>query len=130
MRLGAHPHVVQAHWVDEIAGIVCVAAEMIEPDEIGRVSLRDYLRFGALDFGIASAAPPAAEAQQARLGCWQAGRLPVAGTPPYMAPEQIAGSASQDQQRDIYSFGVVLYGWLMGNCRSPRAVLPSFSSTT
>src|SRR4051812_5837676 len=48
VRLGKHPHVVQAHWVDEIAGMLCVAAELIEPDEIGRVSLRDHLHFGSL----------------------------------------------------------------------------------
>src|SRR5947209_11428948 len=36
VRLGAHPHIVQAHWVDEIAGMRCVAAELIEPAEIGR----------------------------------------------------------------------------------------------
>jgi serine/threonine protein kinase len=160
VQLGAHPHIVQAHWVDEIAGMLCVAAELIEPDEIGRLSLRDYLRFTALtptqiarytahfcyglehalsrrlvchrdikpenlligasqnlkitDFGIASAATSATEPEQARLGRWEAGGLPVAGTPPYMAPEQIAGSANQDQRTDIYSFGVVLYEMAYG----------------
>jgi serine/threonine protein kinase len=48
VQLGSHPHIVQAFWVDEIAGMLCVAAELIEPDEIGRLSLRDFLRFGAL----------------------------------------------------------------------------------
>jgi serine/threonine protein kinase len=172
VRLGAHPHIVQAHWVDEVAGMLCVAAELIEPDEIGRLSLRDYLRFGALtpvqiaryaahfcygleyalsrglvchrdikpenlligasgnlkitDFGIATAAAPVAEAQHARLGRWQGGGLPVSGTPPYMAPEQIAGSANQDQRTDIYSFGVVLYEMAYGQLPFEGRNAPDF----
>jgi eukaryotic-like serine/threonine-protein kinase len=130
--------------------MLCVAAELIEPDEIGRVSFRDYLRFGALtptqiarwaahfcyglehaarrglvshrdikpenlligsdgnlkitDFGISSAAPVAdtAVSRQVQLGRWEAGGIPISGTPPYMAPEQISGSRNQDQRTDIY----------------------------
>jgi serine/threonine protein kinase len=160
VQLGAHPHIVQAQWVDEIAGMLCVAAELIEPDEIGRLSLRDYLHFGVLtptqiarfaahfcygleyalsrglvchrdikpenlligeseslkitDFGIANAAGRMAVGQQSAKGRGQAGGLPVSGTPPYMAPEQIAGAANLDQRTDIYSFGVVLYEMAYG----------------
>lgn len=162
VRVGSHPNVVKALWVDVVAGALCVAAEFIEPDEIGRLSLRDYLRFGALtaiqivrcaaqfcyglehaingglvshrdikpenllignagvlkitDFGIASAAPFADDAQpeRPRLGRWRSVRGEISGTPPYMAPEQIAGSREQDQRVDIYAFGVVLYEMAYG----------------
>ena len=46
VRLGDHPNIVCAHGVDEFAGQLCVIAELIEPDELGRVSLRDYLVAG------------------------------------------------------------------------------------
>lgn len=48
VRLGDHPNIVCAHGVDEFAGQLFVIAELIEPDELGRVSLRDYLAAGAL----------------------------------------------------------------------------------
>ena len=35
-------------WVDEVAGMPFVAAELVGPDESGRLSLRDYLGLGAL----------------------------------------------------------------------------------
>jgi serine/threonine-protein kinase len=162
VRLGSHANIVKAFWVDEVAGMVCVAAELIEPDEIGRSSLRDYLQLGALtplqiarytaqfcyglehaigrglvshrdikpenlligstgilkitDFGIASAAPIADDSQSPhlKLGRWQAIGGGISGTPPYMAPEQIAGSHKQDQRVDIYAFGVVLYEMAYG----------------
>lgn len=46
VRLGDHPNIVCAHGVDEFAGQLFVIAELIEPDELGRVSLRDYLAIG------------------------------------------------------------------------------------
>ena len=48
VRLGDHPNIVGAHGVDEFAGQLFVVADLIEPDELGRVSLRDYLAPGAL----------------------------------------------------------------------------------
>jgi serine/threonine-protein kinase len=157
VRVGSHTNIVRALWVDEIAGMLCVAAELIDPDEMGRLSLRDYLQFGLLtpiqiarstaqfcygfehaisrglvshrdikpenlligsagilkitDFGIASAAPIGDDSRSPprKLGRWQALGGEISGTPPYMAPEQIAGSREQDQRVDIYAFGVVLY---------------------
>lgn len=46
VRLGDHPNIVRAHGVDEFAGQLFVVAELIEPDELGRISLRDYLSTG------------------------------------------------------------------------------------
>src|SRR5216683_1738298 len=172
VRVGSHANIVKAFWVDEVAGMLCVAAELIEPDEIGRLSLRDYLQLGAFttiqiarctaqfcyglehaigrglvshrdikpenlligsagilkitDFGIASAAPIADDSQSPplKLGRWQAVGGEISGTPPYMAPEQIAGSYQQDQRVDIYAFGVVLYEMAYGRLpfagRTPR----------
>ncbi len=48
VRLGDHPNIVRAFRVEEIAGQVFVAAEQIGADELGRVSLRDYLLSGPL----------------------------------------------------------------------------------
>jgi tetratricopeptide (TPR) repeat protein len=60
------------------------------------------------DFGIASAAPlewspsPAATEQQR-----------IAGTPPYMPPEQWGGG-KQDFRTDVYAFGIVLHELVFG----------------
>ncbi|WP_368622141.1 serine/threonine-protein kinase [Paraburkholderia sp. BR13444] len=56
------------------------------------------------DFGIASDA-----ACLARTGAGQ-----VIGTPEYMSPEQLSGSATIDHRSDVYSAGVVLYQMLTG----------------
>ncbi len=48
VQLGFHPNLVPALWVDEIAGQLFVSAELVESDQENRVSLRDYLNFGAL----------------------------------------------------------------------------------
>jgi hypothetical protein len=157
VRLGDHPNIVRAQGVDELAGQLYVVAELVEGDQLGRVSLRDYLNFGPLspraiaawtadfcygldyarskglvahrdikpenllvgrdgilritDFGIARAMALDAknvEAEQAKLGEWQTRGGKVAGTPPYMAPEQWMGG-KQDLRTDIYAFGVTMY---------------------
>jgi serine/threonine protein kinase len=48
VSLGSHQHIVAALWVDEVAGLLFVAAELVQADEGGRLSLRDYLRAGPL----------------------------------------------------------------------------------
>ncbi len=48
IRLGHHANIVPAFWVNEVAGLLFVAAELVEVDEAGCVSLRDVLRFGFL----------------------------------------------------------------------------------
>jgi len=55
VRLGWHPNIVQALRVDEIAGQVFVAAKFVEPDGMGRVSLRDYLTGEPLPPNVAAA---------------------------------------------------------------------------
>ncbi len=74
------------------------------------------------DFGLARAfeghEPAAAlpgglppDAEVLSIGAGRAGT--VAGTPPYMAPEQFAG-AGPDVRADVYSFGVMLFEMIAG----------------
>ena len=57
------------------------------------------------DFGLARSAMD--------LRLTQTGR--VAGSLPYMSPEQVRGSASLDERTDVYSMGVLLYELVTGN---------------
>ena len=46
VNLGRHEHLVPAFWVDHLAGMMCVAAEFIPPDNQGRTTLRDHISQG------------------------------------------------------------------------------------
>lgn len=46
VNLGRHEHLVPAFWVDHLAGMMCVAAEFIPPDNEGRTTLRDHISRG------------------------------------------------------------------------------------
>lgn len=43
VALGRHPAIVPAFWVDHVGSRLCVAAEYIAPDDMGRGSLLDHL---------------------------------------------------------------------------------------
>jgi hypothetical protein len=61
-----------------------------------------------LDFGIVQSIAPGQEgARLTQLGM-------IAGSPPYMAPEQAAGKPALDGRTDIYSLGAVAYFLLTG----------------
>lgn len=62
-------------------------------------------RLKILDFGIALLADPAPDAEETAS---QTGGSPVAGTPAYMAPEQLRGEPV-DGRTDLYGLGVTLY---------------------
>jgi serine/threonine-protein kinase len=65
-----------------------------------------------MDFGLASAAPEAVRADNATESALTAPDT-VAGTVPYMSPEQLKGGPV-DTRSDIFSFGVLLYEVLAG----------------
>jgi tetratricopeptide (TPR) repeat protein len=72
------------------------------------------------DFGLARAYidPGKKERASGFLLAWvaRAGGEPnvVAGTMPYMAPEQLSGTGRLDIRTDVYAFGVMLYEMLAG----------------
>lgn len=72
----------------------------------GNLRLTPDGRLKILDFGLARLAQVAAETRETRSATEPVGR--IAGTPPYMAPEQLRGEPP-DPRSDIYSAGVVLY---------------------
>lgn len=43
VAMGRHPAIVPAFWVDQVGSRLCVAAEYIAPDDMGRGSLFDHL---------------------------------------------------------------------------------------
>ncbi|SRR6266498_2524909 len=61
-----------------------------------------------LDFGLARLLTPGEESDT------DSGGLKVAGTLPYVAPEQLMGSQTADSRSDLYSCGVVLYEMATG----------------
>ena len=76
------------------------------------------------DFGLGKNVPLDAP-EINRLGVAATG---ITGTPPYMAPEQIVGAAT-DCRTDIYAFGIVLYE-LCSQGAYPYEVIPPITSST
>ncbi len=77
---------------------------------IRRKSTDDYVKL--LDFGIARLLPEIGGLEATESGI-------VMGTPNYMPPEQAKGSAVT-AAADTYSFGVILYEMLSGECPFPK----------
>jgi serine/threonine protein kinase len=82
----------------------------LKPDNIFLAYEEDGVRREAkvLDFGISKVTNDGpADMRLTRTGA-------VVGTPYYMSPEQIRGSAGLDRRADVYAFGVILYEALTG----------------
>lgn len=77
----------------------------LKPDNV-RLTLDGRVKI--LDFGLATLIRPLTEARTTESSV-----SAVAGTLPYMAPEQVMGAAL-DRRADLFSFGIVLYEMAAG----------------
>lgn len=144
----SHPNIVTVHDFGETAGLFYIVMEYVDG-----VNLRDLLREGKLEPQQALAiVPPICDALQyahdkgivhrdikpENLLLDRGGRVKIAdfgiaslmgaageiaGTPPYMAPEQ--NGANIDHRADIYALGVVLYEMLTGQRPEKDLIAPS-----
>jgi serine/threonine protein kinase len=146
----SHPNIVTVHDFGETGGLFYIVMEYVDG-----VNLRDLLRDGKLEPKQALAiVPPICEALQyahdkgivhrdikpENLLLDRDGRIKIAdfgiakligasgdlaGTPPYMAPEQSGAKPEVDHRADIYALGVVLYEMLTGERPDRELVAPS-----
>ena len=77
----------------------------LKPGNIMRVPEGDSVRMVIMDFGLAREAKPTGETQETMSA--------FAGTPPYMAPEQLLGQRATVQS-DIHALGIVMFEMVTG----------------
>jgi serine/threonine protein kinase len=108
MRSGRPDHATWARVGAELAETLAYAHDKgivhrdIKPSNI---IMTKEMRVKLTDFGIARIEDPAATTHT-QVGA-------ILGTPSYMSPEQVAGRRV-DGRSDLFSLGVVLYEWLLG----------------
>lgn len=125
------PHVCEALQYAHDHGVAHrdIKPENLLLDKAGRVKIADFGIARILDASGPAAvraagaegSPPTAEGSEAGDDAPSF----AAGTPRYMAPEQLEGLSKVDHRADIYSLGVVIYEMLTGELPGKPVVPPS-----
>jgi eukaryotic-like serine/threonine-protein kinase len=105
--LGILLPVIDAMGAAHAAGVV---HRDLKPENIFLAATDGPPQVRVLDFGLARLMPGTAAA----TGSLLTEATDVLGTPPYMAPEQVAAGAVVDQRADVWALGVMLYECLSG----------------
>ena len=101
-----------------LEGLVAAHTEGIIHRDLkpGNLMITSHGRLKILDFGLAAAAPSAADPDVTR-SLSEMGT--VSGTVPYMSPEQLRGKPP-DARSDVYSAGAVIYEMIAGRRAFPQ----------
>ena len=112
--------IVEVCWCIELAHVRGIIHRDLKPDNI---MLGDFGEVYVLDWGVAKVVGEE-DGDWSDVGSGSGVHATAAGTaigtPGYMAPEQVRGSADIDGRADVYTLGCLLFDLLAGETLHPR----------